>query len=112
MTMNYCGKCGSANGATARFCRQCGADLSSQAGASSSAPPFNIEFSGRPITKKLENEIRPDRPETEPLHETGPAEAAPGDSAFPASARGEGGEQDPRAISESLRRIRASGPLI
>jgi tetratricopeptide (TPR) repeat protein len=112
MTMNYCGRCGSANGATARFCRQCGADLSSQAAASSSAPPFNVEFSGRPVTKKLEKENRPDPSEPEPPHETGPAEAGPGDPASDASARGEGGEQDPRAISESLRRIRASGPLI
>src|SRR6266542_3971939 len=59
MTMNYCGRCGSANGATARFCRQCGADLSSQTAASSSAPPFNVEFSGKPVTKNLERETRP-----------------------------------------------------
>src|SRR5215470_1094259 len=51
MTMNYCGRCGSANGATARFCRQCGADFSSQAAASSSAPPFNVELSGKPVMK-------------------------------------------------------------
>ncbi len=86
--------------------------MSSQAAASSSSPPFNIEFSGRPVTKNLEKENRPDPPEPEPPHETGPAEATPRVTASDASARGEGGEQDPRAISESLRRIRASGPLI
>lgn len=110
--MNYCGRCGSANGATARFCRQCGADLSSQAAASSSSTPFNVEFSGKPVTKNPEREVGPAPPEPEPPHETGPAEAEPGDRTSDASARGEGGGQDPKAISESLRRIRASGPLI
>src|SRR5215510_11163877 len=97
--MNYCGRCGSANGATARFCRQCGADLSSQAAASSSTPPFNVEFSGRPVTKNLERETRPIPSEPDSPHGAGLVE-------------GEVGEQDPRAISESLRRIRSSGPLI
>jgi tetratricopeptide (TPR) repeat protein len=110
--MNYCGRCGSANGATARFCRQCGADLSSQTAASSSAPPFNIEFSGRPVTKNLERETRPAPSEPEPPHGTGPVEGGPSDRATDAPAGGEGVDQDPRAISESLRRIRASGPLI
>src|SRR5215470_12002267 len=112
MTMNYCGRCGSANGATARFCRQCGADLSSQAAASSSAPPFNIEFTGKPVTKNLEGETRPASSEPEPPHGTGPVEGGPSDRTPEADVRGEGGDQDPKAISESLRRIRASGPLI
>src|SRR5262245_5383541 len=112
MTMNYCGRCGSANGATARFCRQCGADLSSQAAASSSAPPFNVEFSGRPVTKNLERETRPAPSEPESPHGAGPVEGGPRDRTSDAPAKGEVGEQDPRAISESLRRIRASGPLI
>ena len=110
--MNYCGRCGSANGATARFCRQCGADLSSQAAASSSAPPFNVEFSGKPVSKNLERETRPATSEPESPHEAGPVEVGPGDRTPDAAAGGEGGDQDPKAISESLRRIRASGPLI
>jgi tetratricopeptide (TPR) repeat protein len=112
MTMNYCGRCGSANGETARFCRQCGADLSSQTAASSSAPPFNVEFSGKPLTKNLERETRPAPSEPEPPHGTGPVEGEPGDRTPDAGAGAEGGGQDPKAISESLRRIRASGPLI
>jgi tetratricopeptide (TPR) repeat protein len=110
--MNYCGRCGSANGATARFCRQCGADLSSQAAASSSAPPFNVEFSSKPVTKNLEREPRPASSGPETHQGTGPVEDEPGDRASGASVGGEGGDQDPKAISESLRRIRASGPLI
>src|SRR5215510_5445715 len=110
--MNYCGRCGSANGATARFCRQCGADLSSQAAASSSTPPFNVEFSGRPVTKNLERETRPTPSEPDSPHGAGPVEGGPSDRTPDAGARGEVGEQDPRAISESLRRIRSSGPLI
>src|SRR5262245_50421890 len=112
MTMNYCGRCGSANGATARFCRQCGADLSSQAAASSSAPPFNVEFSGKPVSKNLERETRPAPSEPESPHEAGPVKGGPSDGTPDAPARGEVGDQDPKAISESLRRIRASGPLI
>src|SRR5215470_14776869 len=112
MTMNYCGRCGSANGATARFCRQCGADLSSQAAASSSAPPFNIEFTGKPVTKNLEGETRPASSEPESPHGSGLVEGGPSDRTPDPGARGEGGDQDPRAISESLRRIRSSGPLI
>jgi tetratricopeptide (TPR) repeat protein len=112
MTMNYCGRCGSANGATARFCRQCGADLSSQAAASSSSTPFNVEFSTKSLTKNPEREGNPAPPETEPSPGTEPVEAEPGAQAPGASATREVGAQDPKAISESLRRIRASGPLI
>src|SRR5882672_5207369 len=112
MTMNYCGRCGSANGATARFCRQCGADLSSQAAASSSSTPFNVEFSTRSATKNPEKEAKPAISETEPSPETGPVEDGPSDRTPDAEAPPEGGDQDPKAISASLRRIRASGPLI
>lgn len=105
MTMNYCGRCGSANGATARFCRQCGADLSSQAAASSSSTPFNVEFSTRSAPKDQQRETEPS-PETKPI-EDGLSDQAPG-----ADASGEGGHQNPKEISESLRRVRVSGPLI
>jgi tetratricopeptide (TPR) repeat protein len=86
--------------------------LSSQAAASSSAPPFNVEFSGRPVTKNLERETRPAPSEPESPHGSGPVEGGSSDRTPDAGARGEGGDQDPRAISESLRRIRSSGPLI
>lgn len=39
MTVNYCGSCGAANGATARFCRQCGTDLDAQATPAGTAQP-------------------------------------------------------------------------
>ena len=80
--------------------------------ASSSAPPFNIEFSGRPITKKLEKEIRRILRSPNRLMKPGPGRGRACDRTSDASARGEGGDHDPKAISESLRRIRASGPLI
>ncbi|MGH9755171.1 MAG: tetratricopeptide repeat protein [Blastocatellia bacterium] len=105
MAMNYCGRCGSANGATARFCRQCGTDLSSQAAASSSSTPFNIEFSTRLASKDP-------RREANPSPGTGPVKDGLSDQAPDAGAGGEVGHQDPKAISESLRRIRVSGPLI
>jgi tetratricopeptide (TPR) repeat protein len=86
--------------------------LSSQAAASSSAPPFNVEFSSKPVTKNLEREPGAASSGPEPHQGTGPAEDESGDRMSGASAGGEGGDQDPKAISESLRRIRASGPLI
>ncbi|HEY6400577.1 MAG TPA: tetratricopeptide repeat protein, partial [Blastocatellia bacterium] len=111
MTMNYCGKCGSANGSTARFCRQCGADLSSQAAASSSSTPFNVEFSKKPVKKNPEKEAKPAPSEAEPVSGSRPVDDAPsGPSA--AATPTDGADQDPKAISASLRRIRASGPLI
>ncbi|HEU0173149.1 MAG TPA: tetratricopeptide repeat protein [Blastocatellia bacterium] len=112
MTMNYCGRCGSANGATARFCRQCGADLSSQTAASSSSTPFNIEFSTKSVVKNPESEAKPALPENEPSPGTASLEDASSDQTPDASITPGGGEQDPKAISQSLRRIRASGPLI
>src|SRR5262249_1670948 len=55
-------------------------------------------------------ETMPAPPEPEPPHGTGPVEGGPSDRTPDAGAGG--GDQDPKAISESLRRIRASGPLI
>jgi tetratricopeptide (TPR) repeat protein len=111
MTMNYCGKCGSANGSTARFCRQCGADLSSQAAASSSSTPFNVEFSRKPVKKNPEKEVKPAPFETEAVAGAKPVEDAPS-GGLAAATPPDGDDQDPKAISASLRRIRASGPLI
>jgi tetratricopeptide (TPR) repeat protein len=64
MTMNYCGKCGSANGSTARFCRQCGTELNGQTAFSSQTAPLNVEFSTKAGTKEREKDPAPDPPES------------------------------------------------
>ncbi len=112
MTMNYCGRCGSANGTTARFCRQCGAELGSQAAISSSSPPLNVEFSSKPVMKNPGRESRPSSPEPKSTTEPTPSRAESRNQAPDASKTAAGGDSDPKAISESLRRIRTSGPLI
>src|SRR5215467_11396566 len=99
MTMNYCGRCGSANGATARFCRQCGADLSSQAAASSSSTQFDIEFSTRSATKNPGKEATTAPSRTEPSTGTGSVEDGPRDPASGASLTPDGEVQDPKKIS-------------
>ncbi|MGH9854133.1 MAG: zinc-ribbon domain-containing protein, partial [Blastocatellia bacterium] len=71
--MNYCGRCGSANGTTARFCRQCGAELGSQAAISSSSSPLNVEFSTKPVMKNPGRDTKPSPPATAPNPETKPA---------------------------------------
>src|SRR4030095_7943915 len=112
MTMNYCGRCVSPNGTTARFCRQCGAELGSQAAISPSSTPLNVEFSTRSTMKNPGRETKPSSPTPPPSPETKPArenEISPPPSAPKSS---EVADQDPKAISESLRRIRTSGPLI
>jgi tetratricopeptide (TPR) repeat protein len=105
--MNYCGRCGSANGTTARFCRQCGADLSNQIAISSPATPLNVEFSTKAVMKKQKKDNKPTPPQNPPADASS---QKPEDSA-PLTPSGEH-DQDPKAISESLRRIRTSGPLI
>ena len=130
MTMNYCGRCGSANGTTARFCRQCGAELSSQTAVSSSATPLNIEFSTKAVMKDPGKETTPTPPNPKqpqgvqrgqeraaaikepPEINTQPPQPAQGGQASGAPQATETDERDPKAISESLRRIRTSGPLI
>lgn len=139
MTINYCGRCGSANGTTARFCRQCGAELSSQAAFSSPSTPLNVEFSARAVMP----ERNPDRSKETPTEKRPPSQELPPPPPLPppvplgrlvvnagAPVREpvkepevgpEGGKDegkdaeppgDPVAISESLRRLRQSGPLI
>src|SRR5262245_24090361 len=58
MTMNYCGKCGSANGSKALFCRQCGTELNSQAVLSCPPAARNVEFASRPTRLDPEPEGR------------------------------------------------------
>src|SRR5262249_23923928 len=74
--------------------------------------PFNVEFSTKSVTNSPEKEAKPEISETKPSPGTGPVEDRPSDGTTGASATPEGDDQDPKAISASLRRIRASGPLI
>ena len=112
MTMNYCGRCGAANGTAARYCRQCGAELNNQAAFSSASARLNVEFSARNAPKDRQREAQVvataptsfDKPDTGNLPK--PAEAQAPDQS------GNGSESSDKAISESLKRIRASGPLI
>lgn len=121
MTMNYCGRCGAANGTAARYCRQCGAELHNQAAVSSSSTPLNVEFSARSASKELRNAKlesfapvpQPDKADTGKL--TQPASkpkdtAAQSATATPQAIDNE--SNDPKSISESLKRLRASGPLL
>ena len=107
MTMNYCGRCGAANGTAARFCRQCGVELHNQAAFSSTSSPLNVEFSAHSASKER------------PREETSPARPAPPTPPpFPTPApqasagRNKGDAKDPKAISESLKRLRATGPAL
>src|SRR5262245_31641924 len=130
MTMNYCGRCGSANGTTARFCRQCGAELSSQTAVSSSATPPGVEFSTKTAMKDPGKEPTPAPPNPKqpqgvqrgqekkaaikepPEINPKPPQPAQGGQAPGGRPSPETDQRDPKAISESLRRIRTSGPLI
>jgi len=107
MTMNYCGRCGAANGTAARFCRQCGVELHNQAAFSSTSSPLNVEFSAHNTPKE--------RPREEAASAK-PAPPTPPPFPIPASQssaeRNKEEKKDPKAISESLKRLRASGPLI
>lgn len=109
MTMNYCGRCGSANGTSARFCRQCGAELGSQAAFSSPAAPLNVEFSAKPVMKEPQQENKPMPPESKSSLRPTPDHQPP--EAIGEAAAGQE-TSDPVSISKSLRRVRASGPLI
>ncbi len=118
MTMNYCGRCGAANGTAARFCRQCGAELHSQAAFSSASAPLNVEFSARNAAKDRQRETSTEiagtsvqnKPDTAKLGKV-PATAANQTPVQTAPANDDS-NSDPKAISESLKRLRASGPLI
>lgn len=95
MTINYCGRCGSSNGSSARFCRHCGVELTHQSPLATPSSPLNVEFSGK--------SARP-TPPPPPL-----APPYPGQANREQDAKT---ESDPVSISASLRRIRQSGPLI
>lgn len=108
MTITYCGKCGSANGTSARYCRQCGVELSSHASFSAPSKPL-VEFIPKGETRAIREDEVADQPRPDQIRIT-----ASGSLTFDPpqdSDRGEG-QADPVAISKSLRRVRASGSLI
>jgi tetratricopeptide (TPR) repeat protein len=115
MTISYCGKCGSANGTSARYCRQCGVELSSHSAFSPHAPPLNVEFFPRAGTKDIRHDPRnnaradyyPEQPNSGQIRISATGSLSPDHSSA-----ADPQEQDPVAISKSLRRVRASGSLI
>ncbi len=121
MTMNYCGRCGVANGTAARYCRQCGAELHNQAAMSSASAPLNVEFSARSVPKdqlrdtKFESvaAVLSEKADTGKLNQPN-AVTGKVSSPITATSSTTNGEddKDPKAISESLKRLRASGPLV
>lgn len=114
MTMNYCGRCGAANGTAARYCRQCGAELNNQAAFSSASARLNVEFSARNASKDHQRETLPGSPTPTSLNEsdTGKLPGSTVNTLDQTSSSGTTAESSDKAISESLKRIRASGPLI
>src|SRR5262245_54168869 len=63
MTMNYCGKCGTANGIKAYFCRQCGAELNNQSKLVFPSAPLDVE-AGK--SNMLEPQNQPSRSVSDP----------------------------------------------
>jgi tetratricopeptide (TPR) repeat protein len=86
--------------------------LSSQAAVSSSSTPLDVEFFNELANVDQERETEAEFSESGLSPGTGPVEDKPDYQTLDAGAGGEGVDQDPKAISESLRRIRVSGPLI
>jgi tetratricopeptide (TPR) repeat protein len=113
MTITYCGKCGSANGTSARFCRQCGVELSSQSAFSPHSTPPNVEFfpkAGTKDSKKDHETSAPIKHQSEQIIIS--AKGSISNDPFPPAPDSGDAQQDPVAISKSLRRVRASGSLI
>jgi tetratricopeptide (TPR) repeat protein len=54
--MNYCGKCGTANGSKAYFCRQCGAELNNQSKLVFPSAPLDVEFAAKSNMLEPQNE--------------------------------------------------------
>ena len=64
MTVTYCGTCGTANGAAAKFCRHCGAELSAQSPLTSSNTATTSNGNGATFAAKRA-QLRVVAPETE-----------------------------------------------
>lgn len=123
MNMNYCGRCGAANGTAARYCRQCGVELHKQqewTASSSSSSPSGVEFSARNTAKghlagaaetpeaagdSGGREIPPPPPTPPPYPKS------PSKPLAQASAKKDD-NQDPKSISESLKKLRTTGSLL
>jgi tetratricopeptide (TPR) repeat protein len=45
--MNYCGKCGTANGRKAFFCRQCGSELNNRSTLAFPSAPLDVDFAAK-----------------------------------------------------------------
>ncbi|MBO0720263.1 MAG: tetratricopeptide repeat protein [Blastocatellia bacterium] len=121
MTISYCGKCGSANGTSARFCRQCGVELGSYTAFSAHSTPMNVEFFPRTGgTKDIREDLREnlrrnldnDQPQAEQIDISAKGSLASDPSAAPPADNEGKSQPDPVAISKSLRHVRASGSLI
>jgi tetratricopeptide (TPR) repeat protein len=113
MTITYCGKCGSANGTSARYCRQCGVELSNQSAFSARSTPLDVEFfpkTGMREANKDQVRSSPPQPDSEQIVIS--AKGVISDDPSSTVADSEEAPQDPVAISKSLRRVRASGSLI
>jgi tetratricopeptide (TPR) repeat protein len=113
MTITYCGKCGSANGTSARYCRQCGVELSNQSAFYAHSTPLNVEFfpkGGTRDSNKDQAPPAPSQPQSEQIVISAKGSISD-DSSSTAIGSGDA-LQDPVAISQSLRRVRASGSLI
>jgi tetratricopeptide (TPR) repeat protein len=113
MTITYCGKCGSANGTSARYCRQCGVELSHQSAFSARSTPLDVEFfpkTGMREANKDQVRSSPPQPDSEQIVIS--AKGVISDDPSSTVADSEEAPQDPVAISKSLRRVRASGSLI
>lgn len=130
MTMTYCGKCGSANGAAASYCRSCGVELSDQAAlpATSTPPGAELRVAPTPLS-----ETGPHRNNAAPqtLEESDTAQNLNQDAPQPVLTRNKNTPppppapplpnaaakadppalQDPKVSSQSLRRLRASLPI-
>jgi tetratricopeptide (TPR) repeat protein len=117
MTITYCGKCGSANGTSARYCRQCGVELSSQSAFSARSTPPNVEFFPKAGTRDSNRDSQKDHTPSAPAQPNSEqivisAKGSISDDLSPAVMDSGEAPQDPVAISKSLRRVRASGSLI
>lgn len=59
MTVIYCGSCGAANGAAAKFCRQCGTDLSNQTAKRANNQTPGVASPTRSATKTKAAAVKP-----------------------------------------------------
>lgn len=130
MTMTYCGKCGSANGAAASYCRSCGVELSNQDALPATSTPPGLELMAGP-TPPSEKSPRRNNAAPQNLKESDAAQNLNQDATKPALTRNKNTPppppapplpnaaakadppalQDQKVSSQSLRSLRASMTL-